>query len=168
MDTTTTNHIRSSDDELTALATEPGTYEFQSELSDSDDYMRDEAPPDHIVTDIELQNATEAVPEPEPEAEPKLQPPAPMSPDSDRSERTSTGRHGDSSLDSVNGALNGLMDKARKARKAKTNTPDVKFVDIQVSVPWISPTQRDDFMYIEPDEEDLSLSRPRRNKVSSF
>ena len=160
-----TNHINSSEDELVALATEPGTYEFQSELSDSDDYMHEDAPPDHIITDIELQTVAEPAPESE-SPEPKLQPPAPMSPASDRSEKTSTpALLGDSpeSLDFATGALNGIVDRAREV---KAKTPDVRFVDILVSVPWISPTQRDDFMYIEPDEEDLSLSRPRRNKVS--
>ncbi|KAM7199255.1 hypothetical protein V8F20_005857 [Naviculisporaceae sp. PSN 640] len=136
----------SSEDELMSFATEPMAYEFQSELSDSDQDDHHEGPgpvtADIVTTDIAAETA--------PASDPAM-----STSTIDRDEPPNLAELAAS-------ALNGIMNETVAPEKLSSGP---RVVDIQVSVPWLPPNQRDDFLFIEPEEDDLRVSRSRRNKV---
>ncbi|KAM7217846.1 chromodomain-helicase [Rhypophila decipiens] len=136
------NHSMSSEDELMALATEPTAYyEFQSELTDSDEDDHEPLGPvtTDIVTDVTIPPSETAM----------------ASPPSDQLENPGLPEE---IVELAASALNGITNGT--ARKERPSGP--KLVGIQVALPRIPPSQLEDFMYIEPEEEDLVLSRSRR------
>lgn len=146
----------SSEDELMSFATEPMAYEFQSELSDSDqdDHQELLGP---VIVDIVTTGLETA--ETAPPSEPAM--PTLASDGAEPPNLADDSLSGDLA-EPATGALNGIKN-GTAVREKSSGVPRV--VGIQVSVPWMSPKQRDDFLYIEPAEEDLSMPRPRRNKV---
>ncbi|KAK3373531.1 PHD/FYVE-zinc-finger like domain-containing protein [Lasiosphaeria ovina] len=156
----------SEEEPLDGPTLEPAAYEFQTDLSEDDFFPALESPSlESPSLALDLESESEAIHEAEPEPAPA---PAPRKPtrslkpvvraDQDAPVLVGTNIHGfDSEL------LNGNAKKAAHT---------VRVVDIEVPIPWLSPSQRAAFEYVHVEDEDfaqgLGLRRRHRDPDDDY
>lgn len=179
-------HLSSEDELFVSTATEPMAYTFQSDLSEDEIQVATAQPaPKPISPTAPIADRSRVSLGPDaatPEPEPFILPPAPADDDDPGSfleqaaaalaavtkADTSTKpkkRESDSLASwcgSVNALANGVTDDSVKANTRR--------VDIEVALPWLSPSERAAFTHVEVEDWDEGAkhydTRRRRNKVS--
>jgi hypothetical protein len=150
------NGPSSPDDELmTAAVEEPARYEFQSFLSDDED-MHDAVPDLPVAEELHKPQDPPEPPlspmhidMPHPDVpQPPIDPPEEFLPLYDYANGF------------ANGATHGFTDSI-SARSIAESAPDihgrnVRIVDIEVRLPWLSPTQRATFEYVEGLDDEVA------------
>lgn len=167
------NGSLSPDDELRLdpVAAEPPAFEFQSDLTDDDDDDEEHDDngnaPDPLALD-EVASASLALAgslETPVKTESKSPPPGPTIEEEEKGE--DVGVNGAAAAETAAAAA--TEEEEAEEHKQKS---DVRFVDVEVSLPWMSPSRRAEYEHVEvgeylpPPEDEYHRPRRRRHRVS--